>query len=72
MPGRPADLLENVPLFIVSSILRQKIGSAGEERERIVVKEDGRHFYNICIHLRTVKRELWAGAWRAGTRDVSI
>ena len=66
MPRRPADVIGNVPLFLIPSIIRQEITRAGEELHHIVVKKAGRHFYNIAIHTQPVKRELWVGVRRAG------
>lgn len=68
MPRRPAQVRTDVPLFLISSVIRQEIQKAGEELERIVVKKLGRHFYNISIRTRSVNRELRAEAvWAGGT-----
>lgn len=60
MPRRPADVLEKVPLFLIPSQIKKAIGKAGEELHHVVVKKAGRHFYNISVHSRSVKRELRA------------
>jgi hypothetical protein len=66
MPRRPADVLEKVPLFLIPIQIRKAIKKAGEELHHVVVKKAGRHFYNISVHSRSVKRELRAEPVRAG------
>lgn len=66
MPRRPAEVLENVPLFLIPAAIKKKIKTTGEELVRVVVKKAGRHFYNISIHSRSVNRELRAEAVWAG------
>jgi hypothetical protein len=69
MPRRPALVKPDIPLFFISSVIRQEIKKAGEELERIVVKKAGRHFYNLAIHTRSVSRELRAGVMRVGVPE---
>lgn len=67
MPRRPAEILKEVPLYLIPPMIREEIKKAGEELVRIVVKKSSRHFYNISVHTRSLKRELRAGVMRAGT-----
>lgn len=71
MPRRPADIQDKVPLFLIPSVVKKEVAKAGEELHHIVVKKAGRHFYNIAIHTRSLKRELKAGVQRAGTPEMS-
>lgn len=71
MPRRPAAVLEKVPLFLIPPMIKKEITRAGEELVRIVVKKSSRHFYNISVHTRSLKRELrseilWAGTTTGG------
>jgi hypothetical protein len=51
-------------------LIRIEIRKAGEDLERIVVKKNGLHYYNVSIHTRPAKRELQPGGTRKGaSRD---
>ena len=66
MPRRPPLLRPRVPLILVPPLIRLEIRKAGEDLERIVVKKNGLHYYNVSIHTRPAKRELKPGVSRAG------
>ena len=58
MPRRPPLVLPQIPLILVSPLIRLEIRRAGEDLERIVVKRNGLRYYNVSIHTRPAKREL--------------
>ena len=66
MPRRPPLVRQQVPLILVPPLIRLEIRKAGEDLERIVVKRNGLHYYNVSIHTRPVKRELKTGVARSG------
>lgn len=53
-------MIGKVPLFLIPATLKREIVKAGEELHHIVVKKAGRHFYNVAVHTRSLKRELRA------------
>ena len=67
MPRRPPLVRPRVPLILVPPMIRLEIRKAGENLERIVVKRNGLHYYNVSIHTRPAKRELKPGAGRRET-----
>ena len=66
MPRRPPRIRPRVPLILVSPLIRLEIQKAGEDLERIVVRRNGLHHYNVSIHTRPAKRELKPGGSRSG------
>ena len=66
MPRRAAHVQPNVPLFLVPHMIHKGIQKFGVEVERIIVRKVGRHYYNISIHSRSIKRELQKAPPRTG------
>lgn len=55
---RKADLVRRgIPLFLIHVVIRLEVREAGGDLERIVVQKSGRHFYNVSIRTRPVRRE---------------
>jgi len=60
MPRRQTTVERQVPLFLVPHMVMKRIKQHEEAMERIIVRKAGRHFYNISIRTKPVKRELKA------------
>jgi hypothetical protein len=61
MPRRPAKIERDIPLYLVPHIVFRGVRTHGEELERVIVQKTGRHFYNVSIRTRPIKRELKGG-----------
>jgi hypothetical protein len=62
MPRKGPVVIEEIPLFLIPPVLREEVMEAGDGLERIIVKRCFRHFYNVSIHTRPVRRERrWWG-----------
>ena len=57
MPRRPAEIIPEIPLYLIPHIIMQRIRICGEELEGVAVKRTQRHFYTVSIRTRPVKRE---------------
>ncbi|MFA5330853.1 MAG: hypothetical protein WC342_00595 [Methanoregula sp.] len=68
MPRRPAEVVADVPLFLVPHVIRNRITASGNRFERAVVKKAFMHAYTVSIHTRPVKREYRKGKPAASTR----
>jgi len=66
MPRRPAEILADVPLFLISHVILQRIRQVGEDLERVTVKRTHRHFYTVSIRTRPLKREFQSERTRTG------
>ena len=58
MPRRKTIVESDVPLFLIPHTIMKRIRIHGEETESVVVRKSRRHFYNISIRTKPVKREL--------------
>jgi hypothetical protein len=58
MPRRQTTVEREVPLFLVPHMIMKRIKQHEEAMERIIVRKVGRHYYNISIRTKPVKREL--------------
>jgi hypothetical protein len=58
MPRRQTTVEREVPLFLIPHMIMKRIRQHEEAMERIIVRKVGRHYYNISIRTRPVKREL--------------
>jgi hypothetical protein len=58
MPRRPATIERDIPLFLIPHIVKREVSTHGEELERVVVQKTGKHFYNIRVRTRPIRREL--------------
>jgi hypothetical protein len=58
MPRRQTTVERQVPLFLVPHMIMKRIKQHEEAMERIIVRKAGRHYYNISIRTKPVKREL--------------
>ena len=61
MPRKPAKIERDVPLYLVPHIVLRGVRTHGEELERVIVRKTRRHFYNVSIRTRPIKRELKGG-----------
>ena len=69
MPRRPADVMEDIPLYLIPHVIMQKIRKCGEDLEGVAVKRTERHFYTVSVRTRPVNREYQserAGRKRSG------
>lgn len=66
MPRRPAELLADVPLFLIPHVILQRIRQFGDDLERVTVKRTHRHFYTVSIRTRPLKREFQSERTRTG------
>ncbi len=57
MPRRPAEVMEDVPLFLIPHVIMQKIRTSGEDLEGVAVKRTQRHFYTVSVRTRPIRRE---------------
>jgi hypothetical protein len=57
MPRRQTTVEREVPLFLIPHMIMKRIRQHEEAMERIIVRKTRRHFYNISIRTRPVKRE---------------
>jgi len=60
MPRRPAEVQEDVPLFLVAHVIQQRIRTHGEELQRVIVNRTHRHFYTVSVRTRPIRREYHA------------
>lgn len=59
MPRRPPEVEEDIPLYLVPHIVaRQLRKHSGDDVENITITATHRHFYNISIRTRTIRKEL--------------
>ena len=58
MPRRAAVIVREIPLYLIAHIVMREVRSYGEEIGRITVQRTSRHFYNIGVRTKPVKREL--------------
>jgi hypothetical protein len=65
MSRRLTTVERDIPLFIVPHMIMKRIRVHGEAMERVIVRKTRRHYYNISIQTRPVKREQ-----RARARDL--
>ncbi len=68
MPRRPADVMGDVPLYLIPHVIRQRILSCGEELERVMVTRTHRHFYTVSVRTRPIHREFQSERARNGRR----
>jgi len=57
MPRRPAEVQDDVPLFLVAHVIQQRIRTHGEELERVIVNRTHRHFYTVSVRTKPIRRE---------------
>jgi len=60
MPRRPADVMEEIPLYLIPHVIMQKIRNCGEDLEGVAVKRTERHFYTVSVRTRPIRREYQA------------
>jgi len=66
MPRRPAEVMDDVPLFLVAHVIQQRVRSCGEELERVMVTRTHRHFYTVSVRTKPIRREYQAERARTG------
>ena len=69
MPRRPAKIERDIPLYLISHIVKREVSTHGEELERVIVRKTGSHFYNISVRTRPVRRELRSARARSRIRE---
>ena len=55
---RPATVERDIPLYLISHFVQREVLSNGEELERVIIRKTRRHFYNISVRTKAIKREL--------------
>ena len=68
MPRRPAEVMDDVPLFLVAHVIQQRVRTCGEELERVMITRTHRHFYTVSVRTRPIKREHQTERARTGGR----
>jgi hypothetical protein len=58
MPRRPPEIEPNIPLYLIPHIIARGFNRYGGDVEQIIVKKTHRHFYNISIRTRPIRKEL--------------
>jgi hypothetical protein len=58
MPRQPTAIERDIPLFLIPHVVLREVRTHGEELERLNVHKTRRHFYNVSISTRPIKREL--------------
>jgi hypothetical protein len=71
MPRRPAKIEQDIPLYLIPDIMKREIRTHGDELERVTVRKTRRHFYNVSIRTKPIKRELGDGAFGLRIRQVA-
>jgi hypothetical protein len=68
MPRRPAEVMDDIPHYLIPHVIRQRIRSCGEELERAMVTRTHRHFYTVSVRTRPIQREYRIVRARKGGR----
>lgn len=68
MPRRPAEIIADVPLFLIPHVILQRIRQFGEDLERVAVIRTHRHFYAVSIRTRPINREFQSERAHTGRR----
>jgi hypothetical protein len=58
MPRRPAEIEYDIPLYLVPHIVARGIRKHGDTIEQVIIKTTHRHFYNVSIRTRPVRKEF--------------
>ncbi len=69
MPRRPAKIERDIPLYLISDIVKRGVVTHGQTLERVIVSKTRNHFYNVSIRTRPVRRELRSAWARSGIRE---
>jgi hypothetical protein len=69
MPRRPAKIERDIPLYLISDIVKRGVITHGQALERVIVSTTRNHFYNVSIRTRRVKRELRSSWARSKVRE---
>jgi len=64
MPRRPAEIMDDIPLFLIPHVIQQRIRTCGEALERVMLMRTHRHFSTVSIRTRPIRREYQAGRAR--------
>ena len=66
MPRRPAKIERDIPLYLVPHFVKRGVSIYGDELEGMDVRRTGRHFYNISIRTKPIRKELRSAGARRG------
>jgi len=69
MYRRPTKTERDIPLYLIADIVKREVRNHGEDLDWIFVRTTGRHFYNIRIRTRPVRRELRSAWARSRKRE---
>ena len=69
MPRRPAKIERDIPLYLISNIVKRGVVTHGQALERVIVSRTRNHFYNVSIRTRRVKRELRSSWVRSKVKE---
>ena len=54
-PGGRAKIERDIPLYLISCVVKREVSTHGEDLERVIVWKTGSHFYNISVRTRPVR-----------------
>jgi hypothetical protein len=69
MPRRPAKIERDIPLYLISDIVKRGVVTHGKALERVIVSKTRNHFYNVSIRTRRIRRELRSSWARSRIRE---
>jgi hypothetical protein len=58
MSRRPPEVEPDIPLYLIPHIVARGFRRHGGDVESIIVTKTHRHFYNISIRTRPIRKEL--------------
>ncbi len=64
MPRRPTDMESDIPLYLVPHVVMRGIRQFGREIDSIFIRKTGRHYYNIGVRSRPIRKELGSALYR--------
>ena len=68
MPRRSKTIeRDDIPLFLAPHVITRRIRTHGDKLRRVFVRKIRRHFFNVSIRTRSIKRELKGTQTYAGS-----
>jgi hypothetical protein len=58
MPRRPPEVEPDIPLYLIPHIVARGFKRHGGDVDQIIVEKTHRHFYNVSIRTRPIRKEL--------------
>jgi hypothetical protein len=69
MARQPTKVERDIPLYLIPDIVKREVRTNGEDLDWVFVRKTGRHFYNIRIRTKPVRRERRSSRTRTMTRE---